>query len=220
MNTSPPAPDLPLHALPLFPLGTVLFPDGVLALKVFEARYLDLMGWCLREGRGFGVVTLIQGGEVRDEGRGEARGKGRDPVRFEAVGCLASIAECDADQPGILMVRCHGGRRFELDGASQRPDGLWVAARATLLSADEPAAPLPEHAGAVAALQRAVIALDERGDAPFKLPLRYDDAGWVANRWCEILPIPLATRHKLMALQDPVARLGLVDGFLRRHKIV
>ena len=49
---------------------------------------------------------------------------------------------------------------------------------------------------------------------------RLDDAGWVANRWCEILPIPLATRHKLMALPDPVARLGLVDGFLRRHKIV
>jgi Lon protease-like protein len=210
-NVTPP--DLPLHALPLFPLGTVLFPDGLLSLKVFEARYLDLMGWCLREGKGFGVVTLIQGGEVR-------AGSAQDPVRFEAVGCLATIADCDADQPGILQVRCHGGRRFELDGASQRADGLWTAARATLLAVDEAAAPLPEHAGSVAALQRAVIALEDRGDAPFKLPLRYDDAGWVANRWCEILPIPLATRHKLMALPDPVARLGLVDGFLRRHKIV
>ncbi|MGY0196397.1 LON peptidase substrate-binding domain-containing protein [Leptothrix sp. BB-4] len=211
MTTTAP-PDLPLHALPLFPLGTVLFPDGVLALKVFEARYLDLIGQCLREGTGFGIVTLIQGGEVR--------GTAQDPVRFEAVGCLASIAECDADQPGILQVRCHGGRRFELDGASQRPDGLWVAARATLITADDPVAPLPEHAGSVTALQRAVIALDDRGGAPFKHPLRYDDAGWVANRWCEILPIPLATRHKLMALPDPLARLGLVDGFLRRHKIV
>ena len=208
------APDRPLQALPLFPLGTVLFPDGVLALKVFEARYLDLIGACLREGRDFGVVTLIQGGEVR------GAGSGAEGVRFEAVGCLARIAECDADQPGILQVRCHGGRRFELDGASQQADGLWVAARATLIAADAPAAPLPDHAGSVAALQRAVVALDERGDAPFKHPLRYDDAGWVANRWCEILPIPLATRHKLMALADPVIRLALVDGFLRRHRII
>ncbi len=64
-DPSAPPPERPLHDLPLFPLGTVLFPDGLLSLKVFEARYLDLMGWCLREGRGFGVVTLIQGGEVR-----------------------------------------------------------------------------------------------------------------------------------------------------------
>ena len=52
------------------------------------------------------------------------------------------------------------------------------------------------------------------------MPHRLDDAGWLANRWSEILPIPLATRHKLMMLPDPLARLRLVDGFLRRHGIV
>ena len=50
--------------LPLFPLQAVLFPGGLLGLKVFEARYLDLVTRCLREQRPFGVVCLRQGGEV------------------------------------------------------------------------------------------------------------------------------------------------------------
>jgi hypothetical protein len=202
-----------LHDLPLFPLGTVLFPRGVLALKVFEARYLDLISICLREGSPFGVVTLMQGGEVR---------RTADTVRFERTGCLAVLQSCDSDQPGILQVRCIGTTRFEPDPEQthQNPDGLWLAGRATLLADDIAQAPRPECHGAVLALGRAVAALDQRGQYPFQAPYCYDDAGWVANRWCEILPIPLATRHKLMALPDPHARLLLVNDFLRRHGII
>ena len=47
--------------LPLFPLQAVLFPGALLHLKVFEARYLDLVGSCLRNGTPFGVVCLKQG---------------------------------------------------------------------------------------------------------------------------------------------------------------
>ena len=49
---------LPAAALPLFPLQTVLFPDGLLELKIFETRYLDLMSRCMREQAPFGVVAL------------------------------------------------------------------------------------------------------------------------------------------------------------------
>jgi len=62
-----------IEALPLFPLQSVLFPGGQLSLKVFEARYLDLVSACLRRQRPFGVVCLLQGGEVR----------GGDAVRVE-----------------------------------------------------------------------------------------------------------------------------------------
>jgi Lon protease-like protein len=55
---------------------------------------------------------------------------------------------------------------------------------------------------------------------PFAPPFRLDDAGWVANRWCELLPVPLAAKQKLMALEDPVIRLSLVDGYLRDKKVV
>ncbi|MCK6426983.1 MAG: LON peptidase substrate-binding domain-containing protein [Burkholderiaceae bacterium] len=194
----------------LFPLGTVLFPDGLLALKVFEARYLDLIGRCLREGSAFGVVTLSRGGEVRQDD---------EAVAFAEVGCLAELLGCDSEQAGILHVRCRGGRRFELRAPRQRADGLWLA-ETRLLSADEVHHPAPEMMGSVAALGRAIAALGAQGPSPFLEPYRLDDAGWVANRWCELLPIPLATRQKLMALPDAAARLALVDGFLRRHGIV
>lgn len=196
--------------LPLFPLGTVLFPDGLLSLKVFEARYLDLISTCLRERSPFGVVALSQGGEV---GRG-------DVVRFERVGCLAELQHCDSDQPGILQVRCVGRLRFGFERAEQRADGLWIAQDARALHADAVLAPLPAVHASVLALGRAIATLDGRGQRPFEPPYRYDDAGWVANRWSEILPLPLATRHQLMALTDPQARLQLIDDFLRRNGIV
>ena len=85
---------------------------------------------------------------------------------------------------------------------------------------DTPAPLPPELQPCATALGRAIATLAQRGQHPFFMPHRLDDAGWLANRWSEILPIPLATRHKLMMLPDPLARLRLVDGFLRRHGIV
>ena len=50
--------------IPLFPLNTVLFPGGPLPLRIFEARYIDLVRRCLREGTGFGVVLITEGEEA------------------------------------------------------------------------------------------------------------------------------------------------------------
>ncbi|MDO9023444.1 LON peptidase substrate-binding domain-containing protein, partial [Zwartia sp.] len=55
--------------IPLFPLGSTLFPDGLLALKIFEVRYLDMIKACFKTGAPFGVVTLNRGGEVRIPGK-------------------------------------------------------------------------------------------------------------------------------------------------------
>jgi Lon protease-like protein len=202
-----------LPHLPLFPLGTVLFPGGLLPLKVFETRYLDLMTHCLRTGQPFGVVALQQGAEVRVAASGD------ETVRFEHAGCLAELIDCDSPQAGILQVRCRGLQRFTVSQARQAPDGLWRA-DAVLQPADMAEPPRPEFQASVAALQRAIETLQGRDQVPFLTPYGLEDAGWVANRWCEILPIPLPTRHKLMMLPDPHARLQLVDGFLRRHGIV
>ena len=200
-----------LPHLPLFPLGTVLFPQGLLLLKVFETRYLDMVTQCLRSGAPFGVVTLAQGTEVRSTGQ--------DEVRFEHEGCLAELIDCDSPQAGILQIRCRGLQRFTVSQIHQAPDGLWRA-DAVLQAADATEAPRPDFQASVAALQRAITTLQARDQQPFLAPYALDDAGWVANRWCEILPIPLPTRHKLMMLPDPHARLQLVDGFLRRHGII
>ncbi len=201
-----------IAALPLFPLRSVLFPGGLLALKVFEARYLDLVSGCLRRQQPFGVVCLLQGGE--------ARASKSAAVRFESAGVLARLDDVDSEQPGVLHARCTGTRRFRLEGAAaQQADGLWVAS-AVLLDDDEALAPSVERLPTVQALANAITTLKAQGAEPFHLPHRLDDAGWVANRWCEILPISLGAKQKLMELDDPQVRLQLVHEYLRGKGVV
>lgn len=196
--------------LPLFPLQSVLFPDGLLGLKVFEARYLDLIGDCLRGQRPFGVVSLRRGTEVKREG---------DAVELETVGCLAHVLEVDSEQPGILQVRCRGGERFQVLASSIAANGLWHAEVETI-EADDAQLPTQELLGSAQALANAILTLKQQGKNLFLEPYRFEDAGWIANRWCEILPIPLAARQKLMELPDPVVRLELVDQFLKQKGIL
>jgi uncharacterized protein len=209
---NPETADPPLRdPLPLFPLHTVLFPGASLGLKVFESRYLDLVSECLRFGWPFGVVCLEQGAEA---------GRTPAPVSFANVGVLARIDEVDAEQASILRVRCTGTQRFRCIGeAHQEANGLWVS-RAERIPDDPVRMPGPSMLMTVRALAGAIQTLTEQGKSPFPEPYRLDDAGWVANRWCELLPIPVAAKQKLMALDDPMIRLSLVDGFLRDKKVV
>jgi uncharacterized protein len=196
--------------LALFPLQTVLFPGGLLNLKVFEARYLDLMSTCLRERREFGVVALRRGAEAGRDGRS---------VELETTGVRAELIEVDSAQSGILQVRCRGNARFDIVSREQKPDGLWLA-RTRPVANDAEVAPTEALVGTVRGLANAIGALKAQGNEPFLQPYRFDSAGWVANRWCEILPIPLAAKQKLMELADPMARLQLVDEYLRGKGVV
>jgi Lon protease-like protein len=200
-----------IAALPLFPLRSVLFPGGLLALKVFEVRYVDLVADCLRRQQPFGVVCLLQGAEVRAD---------KAAVRFESAGVLARLDDVDSEQQGVLRARCTGTRRFRLDGtAAQQPDGLWVG-NAQLLPDDENLAPADEMLPTVQALSNAIATLKAQGADPFNEPHHLDDAGWVANRWCEILPISLPAKQKLMELDDPQIRLQLVHEYLLGKGVV
>ncbi len=200
-------------AVPLFPLQTVLFPGGVLGLKVFEARYLDLMGHCMRSGEPFGVVCLVQGEEVDRRTRPSAA------ARMEACATLARLQEVDAEQPGILQIRCLGTQRIRCESPWQQSNGLWRA-EGSPVAADERVSPPDALMPAVQALVQAIESLRQQGLEPFATPHQLDDAGWVANRWCEILPISLAAKQQLMELEDPVMRLQLVDEFLRAKGLV
>lgn len=196
--------------LPLLPLQAVLFPGGLLSLKVFEARYLDLVSACLREHKPFGVVAVRQSGDG---------GKAPDPHAFEAVGVMAELMEVDAPQAGILQVRARGLNRFSLVGQTQLDDGLWEG-RTRALDNDERVAPSESQLETVKGLANAIGTLKQQGSEPFLKPFQFEDAGWVANRWCEILPISVAAKQRLMALEDPVGRLQLVDDFLRSKGVV
>jgi uncharacterized protein len=202
--------DFDARELPLFPLQAVLFPGGLLGLKVFEARYLDLVAACLRDRKPFGVVALRSGSDVN---------VGNQAVSFESIGTLAELISADSDLPGILQVRCSGLQRFLVNSSRQQPDGLWLA-RAEAIEDDEAVAPEAAVLASVRALATMIATLKARGQVPFLEPHRFDDAGWVANRWCEILPISKAAKQKLMELPDPGVRLQLVDDFLRSRGVV
>ncbi len=198
--------------LPLFPLQTVLFPGGLLSLKVFEARYLDLMAECLREQRPFGVIALrapgtakVPAGDLRDE--------------VESTGVVAELIDVDSTRAGILQVRCRGLQRFVLAARRQQPDGLWLA-DTTDLPEDAAVAPAVAVQGTVKGLANAIATLKGQGSQPFLQPYHFDSAGWVANRWCEILPISLTAKQRLMELDDPSVRLQLVDEYLRSKGVV
>ena len=196
--------------LPLFPLQTVLFPQGLLLLKVFEARYLDLISHCLRSGAPFAVASIRQGSELRSDA-----GK----TSFESTAVLAHLQEVDAEQTGILRVRCLGGLRVQLGRPHQRDDGLWLADAQA--GPEDVASKVPrELAQASRALALAIASLAGQQQHPFLPPYQLDDAGWVANRWCEILPISLAAKYRLMVLDEPALRLKLVDEFLRGKGVI
>ena len=195
--------------LPLFPLQAVLFPGGLLGLKIFEARYLDLITECLREQRPFGVVALRSGREAGSASR----------VSFEDTGTLAELLNVDSDQPGILQASCRGTQRFQVLASHQRTDGLWMA-QTEAIDDDEVVAPTAAQIATMRGLMEAIATLKAQNSVPFLEPYRFDDAGWVANRWCEILPISQAAKQKLMTLPDPVARLQLVDDYLRSKGVV
>ncbi len=199
-----------IQELPLFPLQSVLFPGGLLGLRVFEARYMDLITRCLKTGDEFGVVLLLSGHEV-----GQAAGASD----LAAVGCRAKVLDFDMHEAGLLQVRCKGGSRFVL--RSHAPVALGLEMGSVQAMDDDPLATLnARHTGAAFALGRAIATLDAQQQKPFLPPYRLDVPGWVANRWAEILPISTEARQRLMELADGTQRLDVVDHYLRQHGIV
>ncbi len=209
--------------IPLFPLQTVLFPGGRLPLRIFEVRYLDMIARCHAAGTPFGVVCLTRGGEVRVPRRPSAGdGSGAPayaPEAFHMVGTLAAIDELDRPQQGLMMVRCTGTQRFKLRTSEQLRHGLWVG-EIELLPQD-PIVPVPDDLlPAMQALQHLVDNLSARpeglGDLPLQEPYHWDDCGWLANRWCELLPVSSDIKQRCMVLDNPLLRLELVNDTLER----
>ncbi len=195
-NTTP-------RKIPLFPLGTVLFPDGVIALKIFEARYLDMIKRCLREKTEFGVISIIKNIESEQESVS---------TTFSQIGTLALIEDFDPVQPALYMTKSFGTQRFKLLNSTQEASGLWIG-EIELLEND-PLIPVPQEHQKVAKLLDEIISViqseDLMAEAPFKKPYKVDDCGWVSNRLAELLPISLAQKNHLLAQTNPRIRLDLV----------
>lgn len=218
---------LTLNSLPLFPLGTVLYPGGLLPLQIFEVRYLDMIGKCHKTGAPFGVVSLTEGSEVRRPVDAAARGalpghEGFAKEAFNTVGTLARIIEYSVPQPGLMVVQCQGIHRFTINRREKLKHGLWIA-DVVRIEDDLPVKiphDLQKTADALGKLIKGLLNGDTPAEKmPMLAPFQLDDCSWVANRWCELLPIPLNVKQQLMELDNPLLRLELVCDMLERHGI-
>ena len=184
--------------IPLFPLGTVLFPGGLLPLRLFEQRYLEMAKACLRDGSPFGVCLIRDGSEVGV------------PATHEPVGCLARITQWDMQQLGLLQVVAQGGERFRVASEQVRADGL-ILGEIEILPEPEDAPVSEKHAACLRLLERIVA---EHGERLFAAPFQMESSAWVGARLAEVLPLPAAMRQKLMELDDPLQRLDILQRLL------
>ncbi|WP_166360478.1 LON peptidase substrate-binding domain-containing protein [Pseudomonas akapageensis] len=185
--------------LPLFPLNTVLFPGCILDLQIFEARYLDMIGRCMKQGAGFGVVCILEGEEV-----------GLAPEGYALVGCEALIRDFQQQSNGLLGIRVEGGRRFRVLNTEVQRDQLLMAEVEWL--PDVPETPLQEEDADLVAL---LYALAEHPMVA-SLSMGTDAAGQqsLANQLAYLLPFTELDKIDLLALDDPQQRLDAIQALL------
>jgi hypothetical protein len=183
--------------IPLFPLRTVLFPDGPLPLRIFESRYIDMVGQCMKNDSPFGVLLIREGQET-------------GLATTHEVGTLAKITDWYQGSDGLLGVTAVGGQRIRLLSARQQADGLNIGEIEVL--AAEPYMALPAEYASLKKILESV--LDDLGRLYESLERRFDDAVWVTYRLIEILPIELEQKQQLLESNDTLARLKLIDDLM------
>lgn len=190
--------------IPLFPLHTVLFPGGVLPLKVFEPRYLDMASACMKSKRPFGVCLIAEGKEVGA------------PARPHPIGTLALMRQWDMVQPGILHLTVAGDHRFRILASEAQADGL-LRARVELLE-EPPFTPVPDNLAPLVPLLEQIAT--DLGPERLPPPHAFDDAGWVGYRLSEVMPVQPLAQQKLLELSDPLSRLEILYKYLAPKGLV
>ncbi len=180
-------------SLPLFPLHTVLLPGATLGLRVFEARYLDLVRECGRNASGFGVCMILEGNEAGA------------PATPAAFGTEARIEDFGTDDDGLLTLRVRGVRRFHVRRTRVRDNGLLVADVEWRDVAVGEELLQPQHGLLTTVLQRILERIG--GEYAQASREQFDDPEWVGWRLAEVLPLTDMQRQQLLQDDDPHARL-------------
>lgn len=182
----------------LFPLGTVLFPGGLLPLKIFEQRYLDMTKACLRDNLPFGVCLIREGKEVGM------------PATPESVGCLATIEQWEMPNSSMFHMLARGGERFRILETSVAPNGL-MSGEVEMLPPVAPCTPDPE---CLAVLKRVI---GQVGEENFPQPIQLDDGVWVAYRLVEMMNFPMQFKQSLLELDVTGGALSKIINYLKTN---
>jgi uncharacterized protein len=195
-------------SLTIFPLSTVLFPQGVLPLRIFEARYVDMVSECMRHDQPFGICRILDG---RESGQ---------PAEHELLGCSTRIVNFDSEQSGILSIRTIGDRRFKVLDEIVDNKGL-IRAEVEWLDIEADHAIPAEMSRCISVVEQVIEELVKTEDDPMKKvlepPFLLSSASWVSNRLCEILPFAISSKQAMLELEDPLQRLAIVNQVLQKH---
>lgn len=184
--------------LPIFPLNSVLYPEGLLPLRIFEPRYVEMRQACMRDETAFGVCLILDGHEAGA------------PAAPHAVGCSARITSSQTPAAGVSSIVARGERRFRILRRWVEGNGL-VRAQVEWLD-EAPPAPVPDSHWKVALMARTL--LSKVPEAQWPLPMRSDDAAWVCHRLAELLPFPRHGKQRLLETDDPMLKLALLSKLL------
>ena len=193
----------PSVEIPLFPLGSVLFPGGTMALKIFEQRYLEMAKTSLKTGSPFGIALISEGEEVGI------------PAVSESIGTIAHVTGWDMQNLGVLQLRVKGTERFQLLSQSISRNGL-ITGEISILPNDMHI-DCAEHT-ACAEFLRNIFAQTSADSTPDEQ--RFDDAGWVGFRLTELLPFNSAIKQKMLELTDARIRLEIIYRFLKDQRLI
>ncbi len=180
-----------MSEFPLFPLRTVMFPGGVLPLRIFETRYLDMVKDCMRDERGFGIVLIKSGAES-----GPA-------AQVYKTGTLCRISDWETLSGGLLGITAYAEQKIHIGTTRVTSDQLIMGHIEELT--EFPDAALPGEFESMRLLLRRIIT--QLGEPYSNLPARYEYAGWVGARLTELLPLQLSIKQRLLEIDDHVVRL-------------
>jgi Lon protease-like protein len=190
----------------MFPLGTVLFPYGVLPLHVFEPRYRLMTEHCLAGDGSFGVVLIERGSEV-----------GGGDTRFD-VGTVARIVRAGQLPDGRYVLASVGVQRLRV--REWLPDDPYPLAEVELLedpAVDVAGVPVAERCDTVTRLLRRVLALRAELGEPVPavdVELVADDVTRAGYEAAALSPLSPLDAQALLALDDPLSRLDQVEELL------
>ncbi len=199
-------------ALPLFPLNLVFYPGGLLPLKIFELRYLDMVTNSIKDRTPFAIVAVLEEGysSVAD-----------NEFPFAAVGTIAEIIEFDAPGAGLMFIKCIGKNRIRIKSAWQQTDGLWLGS-VEPIPADITMALPDDLIFTTDTLRQLITSLETQeipeSEMPLLKPYLFDDCSWVSNRWCEFLNLPIKQKQRLLELDSPLVRLELINDMFNVSK--
>ncbi|HSI44079.1 MAG TPA: LON peptidase substrate-binding domain-containing protein [Methylotenera sp.] len=195
------------YSLPLFPLGVVICPGGLLPLEIFETRYIDMVRNCLRHQSPFVIVSILPETEISQDYN----------FPFARVGTFVDIIDADVTTLGMMQIRCIGQHRVKINSYSIQANGL-VIGEVTDIANDLPHSIPKDLVLSSRVLKQLIANLPDKDlslkNMPVVEPYLFEDASWVSNRWVELLDLPLIQKQRLMEIDSSIIRLELINDII------